>query len=56
MKKIILSIVALALMIPFASKADDGKKLTWDGRTFHDAEADTYLCKTYREPWKLPQI
>ena len=33
-----------------------GKKLTWDGKTFHDAEADTYLCKTYREPWKLPQI
>ena len=33
-----------------------GKKLTWDGKTFHDAEADTYLCKTYREPWKLPRI
>ena len=33
-----------------------GKKLTWDGKTFHDAEADTYLCKTYRDPWKLPQI
>ena len=33
-----------------------GKKLSWDGKTFHDAEADTYLCKTYREPWKLPKV
>ncbi len=33
-----------------------GKKLTWDGKTFHDLEADKYLCKTYREPWKLPTI
>ena len=33
-----------------------GKKLSWDGKTFHDAEADTYLCKTYREPWKLPVV
>jgi predicted dehydrogenase len=33
-----------------------GKKLSWDGTTFHDAEADTYLCKTYRDPWKLPEV
>ena len=33
-----------------------GKKLTWDGKTFHDAEADAFLCKTYREPWKLPEV
>ena len=33
-----------------------GKKLSWDGKTVHDAEADTYLCKTYREPWKLPKV
>ncbi len=33
-----------------------GKKLTWDGKSFHDPEADQYLCKTYREPWKLPKI
>ena len=25
-----------------------GKKLTWDGKSFHDAEADKYLCKEYR--------
>ena len=33
-----------------------GKKLTWDGKTFHDREADSYLCKEYRKPWKLPKI
>lgn len=33
-----------------------GKKLTWDGTTFHDTEADSYLVKTYREPWALPKI
>lgn len=33
-----------------------GKKLTWDGTTFHDAEADKYLCKEYRNPWKLPKV
>ena len=33
-----------------------GKRLTWDGKTFHDAEADTYLCKTYRAPWTLPKV
>ena len=33
-----------------------GKKLTWDGKSFHDPEADKYLCKTYREPWKLPTV
>ena len=33
-----------------------GKKLSWDGKTFHDAEADSYLCKPYRNPWKLPVI
>lgn len=33
-----------------------GKKLTWDGVTFHDAEADQYLCKEYRNPWKLPKV
>ena len=33
-----------------------GKKLTWDGTTFHDAEADKYLCKEYRGPWKLPKV
>ena len=33
-----------------------GKRLYWDGKTFHDAEADTYLCKTYRAPWELPKI
>ena len=33
-----------------------GKKLTWDGTTFHDPEADAYLCKEYRNPWKLPKI
>ena len=33
-----------------------GKKLTWDGKSFHDAEADKYLCKEYRAPWELPKI
>ena len=33
-----------------------GKKLSWDGSSFHDAEADQYLCKTYRAPWELPKI
>ena len=33
-----------------------GKKLTWDGKSFHDAEADKYLCKEYRTPWELPKI
>lgn len=33
-----------------------GKKLTWDGETFHDREADSYLCKEYRKLWKLPKI
>ena len=33
-----------------------GKKLTWDGVTFHDAYADQYLCKEYRNPWKLPKV
>ena len=33
-----------------------GKKLTWDGKSFHDREADSYLCKEYRKPWKLPKL
>ncbi|MBQ2043253.1 MAG: gfo/Idh/MocA family oxidoreductase, partial [Bacteroidaceae bacterium] len=33
-----------------------GKKLTWDGKSFHDREADSYLCKEYRKPWKLPKV
>lgn len=33
-----------------------GKKLTWDGTTFHDAEADKYLCKEYHNGWKLPKV
>ncbi|MDR2773938.1 MAG: Gfo/Idh/MocA family oxidoreductase [Tannerella sp.] len=33
-----------------------GKKLTWDGKTFHDDEADRYLTKEYRAPWKFPKI
>ena len=33
-----------------------GKKLTWDGATFGDREADSYLCKTYRGPWELPKV
>ena len=33
-----------------------GKKLTWDGKSFPDREADSYLCKEYRKPWKLPKI
>ena len=33
-----------------------GKKLSWDGTRFHDAEADSYLTKAYRAPWELPKI
>ncbi|MDR0814261.1 MAG: Gfo/Idh/MocA family oxidoreductase [Bacteroidales bacterium] len=33
-----------------------GKKLTWDGKSFHDKEADKYLTKVYRSPWALPKI
>lgn len=33
-----------------------GRKLTWDGKTFHDKEADALLCKQYRAPWELPKI
>lgn len=33
-----------------------GKKLSWDGKSFHDSEADAYLCKQYRAPWELPKI
>ena len=33
-----------------------GKKLSWDGTSFHDAEADRYLCKIYRTPWELPKV
>ena len=33
-----------------------GKKLVWDGKTFHDKKADAYLCKEYRAPWKLPKV
>ena len=33
-----------------------GKKLFWDGKSFHDKEADAYLCKQYRAPWELPKI
>ena len=33
-----------------------GKKLFWDGKSFHDKEADAYLSKQYRAPWELPKI
>lgn len=33
-----------------------GKKLYWDGKSFGDAEADSYLCKEYRKPWELPAL
>ena len=33
-----------------------GKKLSWDGKSFHDTEADKLLCKEYRAPWELPKI
>jgi predicted dehydrogenase len=33
-----------------------GKKLSWDGKQFDDAEANKYLVKEYRSPWKLPKI
>jgi len=26
------------------------------GATFHDAEADSYLCKEFRNPWRLPKV
>jgi len=33
-----------------------GKKLVWDGKTFGDKEADTYLTRVYRDPWQLPTL
>ncbi|MDR0757003.1 MAG: Gfo/Idh/MocA family oxidoreductase [Tannerella sp.] len=33
-----------------------GKKLTWDGKSFHDSEADRYLTKEYRAPWTFPKV
>lgn len=33
-----------------------GKKLSWDGKSFGDTEADAYLTKEYRNPWRMPQI
>jgi predicted dehydrogenase len=33
-----------------------GKKLSWDGRSFNDTEADSYLTKEYRAPWELPKL
>ena len=30
-----------------------GKKLNWNGTTFTDAEADSYLCTEYRAPLEL---
>lgn len=33
-----------------------GKKLTWDGTSFHDREADKYLCKEYHNKWKFPKV
>ena len=33
-----------------------GKKLTWDGTSFHDKEADKYLCKEYHNKWKFPKV
>lgn len=26
------------------------------GAMFHDAEADSYLCKEFRNPWTLPKV
>lgn len=26
------------------------------GATFHDAVADSYLCKEFRNPWRLPKV
>jgi len=33
-----------------------GKKLSWNGKTFNDLEADSYLTKAYRAPWVFPNI
>ncbi len=34
-----------------------GKKLFWDGARFtNDESANAYLTKTYRSPWKLPDM
>jgi predicted dehydrogenase len=33
-----------------------GKKLSWDGKTFNDSQADAYLTKEYRTPWTLPKV
>ncbi|MDR0797041.1 MAG: Gfo/Idh/MocA family oxidoreductase [Tannerella sp.] len=33
-----------------------GKKLSWDGKSFNDKEADAYLTKQYRAPWEFPKI
>ena len=33
-----------------------GKRLQWNGVTFHDREADAYLRKEYRKPWKFPKV
>lgn len=33
-----------------------GKKLTWNGTSFNDAEADKYLSLQYRTPWALPKV
>lgn len=46
MKKIILSIVALALMIPFASKADDGRPISPDKIP---AAATAFIQETFPE-------
>ena len=46
MKKIILSIVALALLIPFASKADDGRPISPDKIP---AAATAFIQETFPE-------
>ena len=36
-----------------------GRRLYWDAeksKFINDAEADSYLTPTYREPWTLPKI
>ena len=33
-----------------------GKRLQWNGVTFHEREADAYLRKEYRKPWKFPKV
>jgi hypothetical protein len=36
-----------------------GRRLYWDAdnsKFINDAEADSYLAPTYREPWTLPKI